>query len=122
MREKMNKPLRMSEEEERDFKNSTKCHICERKYKREEMIVTKYDPENLVNFRVRDHCHITGKYRGSAHNSCNLKFSLSLENLKIPVIFHNLQGYDSHFIMQKLGKIIEEVSIYDVHFIKAGFH
>ena len=114
----MNKPLQMSAEEERNFKNSTKCHIWERKYKREEMIVTNYDPENPVNFRVRDHCHITGKYPGSAHNSCNLKFSLSPENLKIPVIFHNLKGYDSHFIMHKIGKIIEEGSIYDIHFIK----
>ena len=42
------------------------------------------------NGPVRDHCHITGKYRGSAHNDCNLKLRLEPESIKIPVIFHNL--------------------------------
>ena len=49
--------------------------------------------------RIRDNCHITGKCRGSAHQECNLKLRITPENLKIPVIFHNLRGYDSHFIM-----------------------
>ena len=44
---------------------------------------------------VRDHCQITGKFRGSAHSKCNVK---------IPVVFHNLKGYDGHFIMQQIGK------------------
>ena len=51
--------------------------------------------------KVRDHCHITGKYRGATHYSCNI-------NLKIPkkvlVIFHNLKGYGSHLIFKKLSK------------------
>ena len=47
--------------------------------------------------RVRDHCHVTGEYRGSAHEACNLNFKLTD---KIPVIFQNLRGYDSHFITQ----------------------
>ena len=47
------------------------------------------------------HCHITGKYRGSAHQSCNINYRLTD---KIPVIFHNLRGYDSHFIMNEIGK------------------
>ena len=55
--------------------------------------------------RVRDHCHITGKLRGSAHQECNLKLRIKPENLKIPVIFHNLRGYDSHFIIQQIGEI-----------------
>ena len=53
---------------------------------------------------VRDHCHITGKFRGSAHQECNLKLRIKSENLKIPVIFHNLRDYDSHFIMQRIGE------------------
>ena len=48
---------------------------------------------------------MTGKFRGSAHQQCNLKFRIKPENLKIPVIFHNLRGYDSHFIMQQIGEI-----------------
>ena len=58
--------------------------------------------------RVRDHCHITGKYRGSAHAACNLKLQISAEKVKIPVIFHNLRGYGSHFIINELGEIISE--------------
>ena len=68
-----------------------------------------------INRRVRDHCHITGKYRGSAHNDCNLKLRLNPEYIKIPVIFHNLKGYDSHFIMQKIGKMIEDEVVYDIY-------
>ena len=53
--------------------------------------------------RVRDHCHITGKYRGSAHQDCNINYRLTD---KIPVIFHSLKGYDSdHLIMQTIGEI-----------------
>ena len=60
------------------------------------------------DIRVRDHCHITGKFRGSAHQDCNLKLQIKPETIKIPVIFHNLRGYDSHFIMQEIGKIAKE--------------
>ena len=55
---------------------------------------------------VLDHCHITGKFRGSAHQECNLKLRIKPEDIKIPVIFHNLRGYDSHFIMQQIGEMI----------------
>ena len=88
---KFNKPLVMSPEDESNFRKATSCHICCKQF-------TKNDR------RVRDHCHITGKFRGSAHNQCNRDFTITN---KIPVIFHNLKGYDSHFIMQEIGKIIE---------------
>lgn len=51
---------------------------------------------------VRDHCHFTGKFRGVAHNCCNLHFNYS--KFKIPVFFHNMRGYDSHFVFQWLHK------------------
>ena len=66
--------------------------------------IKKYTNEDI---KVRDHCHITGKYRGSAHQECNLKLRVNPEELKIPVIFHNLRGYDSHFIMQEIGAIVK---------------
>ena len=81
--------------EEEELKKTTHCCICNRKYKEDEI-------------PVRDHCHITGKYRGSAYDSCNFKLQISTEKIKIPVIFHNLKGYDSHFIMQEIGQIIKE--------------
>ena len=86
------KPLQMTDEEEELFKAAEECHICGGKYLDTEV-------------RVRDHCHITGKYRGSAHQDCNLKLRISPKEFKVPVIFHNLRGYDSHFIMQEIGSI-----------------
>ena len=95
MKKHFNKPLKMTKENEDEFKKATTCHICDKKYTEKDI-------------RVRDHCHITGKYRGSAHQDCNLKLKIKPEEIKIPVIFHNLRGYDSHFIMQKLGQIVKK--------------
>ena len=54
--------------------------------------------------KVRDHCHYTGKYRGAAHNICNLRYKLPKE---IPVVFHNASTYDYHFIIKELVKEFE---------------
>ena len=89
-----NKPLRMTKENEHEFEKAKECHICDKKYTEKDI-------------RVRDHCHITGKYRGSAYQECNLKLRINPEEIKIPVIFHNLRGYDSHFIMQEIGAIVK---------------
>ena len=88
----------MSEYEEEMFKASTSRYICGEQYKEKDV-------------RVRDHCHVTGKYRGSAHQECNLKLKLNPNNVKIPMIFHNLLGYDTHFIMQEIGKIGKEKNL-----------
>ena len=65
-----------------------------------------YAKKKLDNFKtnpkVRDHCYFTGQYRGPAHKSCNLKLKIKPGITKIPVVFHNLKGYDSHLIMQKI--------------------
>ena len=58
--------------------------------------------------KVKDHCHITGKYRSSAHRVCNINVEL---NHKISILFHNLKNYDSHLIMQELGKINFETNV-----------
>ena len=57
---------------------------------------------------MRDHCHVTGKYRGSAHTDCNLSYRLTN---KIYVIFHNLTGYDSQLIMQEIGKFNKDINV-----------
>ena len=95
IRDNFNKPLKMTKKNEKAFKKATHCHICEKRYK-------------LDDVPVRDHCHVTGKYRGSAHQTCNLKLQISAENIKIPVVFHNLKGYDSHFIINELGELIKK--------------
>ena len=77
----------MTKEDNEDFKNSTKCWTCDNDY--------------IDDVKVRDHCHIIRKYWGSAHRYCNISLK---SNHKIPVVFNNLKNYDSHLIMQKLGK------------------
>lgn len=52
---------------------------------------------------MKDHCHITGEFRGAAHSSCNKKLRLNVKTFAIPVVFHNLQGYDAHLLMQEMG-------------------
>jgi len=58
---------------------------------------------------VRDHDHITGKYRGAAHNECNFKLKLNAKTMPIPVIFHNLKGYDGHLLMQAMARVQGEI-------------
>ena len=72
-----------------DFENSTKCWIYDNVY-------VDGDVEE------RNHYHITGKYRGSAHRDCNINVTL---NHKIPVVLQNQNNDDSHLIMQELGKV-----------------
>ena len=58
--------------------------------------------------KVRYHCHVNGKFRGAAHGSCNINFKLTKE---VPVIFHNLRGYNSHLIFNELDKFDIKVSV-----------
>ena len=88
MKKHFDKKLIMTEEEENLFQKSNSCWICKK--------LIDNDEE-----KVRDHCHVTGKFRGAAHKSCNLNFQLTK---KVPVIFHNLIGYDSHLIFNELTK------------------
>ena len=77
------KEMIFTEEDRKQFNKASDCWIC---------------GEYLGNDRVRDHCHYTGRYRGPAHNSCNLKYR---KPKNISVFFHNLSGYDSHLFIKK---------------------
>ena len=59
--------------------------------------------------KVHDHCHIVGSYRGAAHNRCNLAYRIPKSEWKLPVVMHNLKGYDGHLIVNalksKFGKV-----------------
>ena len=85
----------MTNEEEQEFETAVECHICRQKYCNKDI-------------RFRDQCHITGQYRGSARQDCNFKLRINPKEFKIPVILHDLRGYDSHFIMQEIGSIGKE--------------
>ena len=93
------KPLKLTPEEEKDFKSAKVCLICEK-----ELLVCKKTGEI---FKVRDRCHFTGRYRGAAHNQCNLNCRKPLILL---VVFHNLQGYDSHLFIKQLAKVKGDLS------------
>ena len=82
-----NKNIIMFVEEER-FQLTNSSWICDKLF-------------DVGDDRVRDHCHIIGQYRDGAHLSCNIDLNLSK---KIPVIFHNLRGYDSHLIIKEISK------------------
>ena len=79
------KKMIFTEKDKKQFNKASDCWIC---------------GEELGNDRVRDHCHYTGRYRGPAHNNCNLKYR---KPKSISVFFHNLSGYDSHLFIKKLG-------------------
>ena len=83
MKEYFNKNLIMSEEEEHLFQKSNSCWICKK-------IINN---NNNNEEKVRDHCYVISKFRGAAHQKCNANLQLTK---KVPVIFHNLRGYNSH--------------------------
>ena len=74
------------------YDNSTLCHICN---------------EDLGEDRVCDHCHLSGKFRGAVHEICNLKYKVPKF---VPVVFHNLSGYDSPLFTKTLGNSKGDIS------------
>ena len=95
--EYFNKNLIMSEEEENLFQKSNSCWICK-----------KFINNNNNEEKVRDHCYVTGKFRVAAHQKCNANLKLTK---KVPVIFHNLKGYDSHLIFNELDKLDVKIKV-----------
>lgn len=83
-------PLSMSLEDEVLFIISEECHICGETF-----------CDGIP--RVRDHSHITGEFRGAAHEECNLIYQ---EARHVPVVFHNLSNYDAHFIIKAIANNI----------------
>ena len=80
-------------EEKKDYDDQKVCYICKKEFDNND--------NDKKQQKVRDHCHYTGKYRGAAHNICNLRYKIPQE---IPVVFHNGSTYDYHFIIKELVK------------------
>ena len=95
LREFQKTPMNLSSDEKIHHKNATTCYVCKGEF-------TKENP------KVRDHCHVNGNYRGAACNKCNLGMKLTKT---IPVVFHNLKGYDSHLLLTELGKFNKKISV-----------
>ena len=78
------------------YEKASRCHIC-------------FKPFNSKDPKVRDHCHYTGRYcRGPAHSLCNLWYRIPSY---IPVVFHNLLGYDAHLFIKELGKCSKDIGV-----------
>lgn len=77
-----NKPQPLNEIDKWVKENQEDCLYC-----REPLLVNSYRDA------VKDHCHLTGKYRGTAHNVCNMNVQIKPEQDQIPVVFHDLRGY-----------------------------
>ena len=86
----------LTNEEWKTFREATVCWLCRK----------EFGDGNLR--KVRDHCHFTGKFRGAAHSSCNLKFQRPKFT---PVFLHNLQNYDEHLFVRALGTLDEVLDV-----------
>ena len=80
------KDIIMTDEDDEEYRNDNVCRFCEKE---------------IITDKVRDHCHLTGKYRGPAHNTCNINVAQKQSNF-IPFLFHNYSGYDNHMFFKKL--------------------
>ena len=76
----------MTPEDKEDFDNNYICRFCEKE---------------ILSDEVRDHCHLTGKYRGPADNTCNINVKQKDSNFK-PLAFHNFSNYDCHMFFKRL--------------------
>ena len=85
------KTIPLTMKEKIHYNEQEVCYI----YKKE------FDKSDKKNYKVRYHCHYTGKYRSAAHDICNLRYKIPKE---IPVVFHNGSTYDYHFIIKESVK------------------
>ncbi|CAC5392277.1 unnamed protein product [Mytilus coruscus] len=88
---KKDKPI-LNKYEEDEFQEATECYICGKEFEE--------------NNKVREHDHLSGKYRGAACQSCNTKEGKATK--LIPVFFHNGSNYDFHFLIEELMKHEDE--------------
>ena len=91
MKKHLNKELVMTKKDDEGFESPAKCWISYRVYAEGDV-------------KVRDDCHITRKFRGSPHRYCNIK-------IKICIVFQKLKNYESHLIMQELGKFDFKINV-----------
>ena len=82
-------------EENKSYEEQEACHVCEERF-----YMDKDDKDYINRKNVKDHCHYTGKFRGTAHSKCNLNYKVPKD---IPIIIHNA-SYDTHFIINQLAE------------------
>ena len=88
------KMIPLTIKEEKYYNKQKICYVCKK----------EFDTSDKKHYKVKDHCHYTGKYRGAAHNICNLRYKILKES---PIVFNNGSTYDYHFIIKELVKEFE---------------
>jgi len=88
-------PIIWSPEQQRLHDTCTTCNLCKNRF-------------SVENHKVADHCHLSGKFRQTLCNSCNLKLQRS--NF-VPAFFHNLTNYDAHFLLTEFGYDTSTISV-----------
>ena len=83
----------LTKKEEKNHNKQKICYICRKEF--------NIDDNDKKYHKLKDYCHYTGKYRGAAHDICNLRYKIPKE---IPVVFHNGSTYDYHFIIKNLAE------------------
>ena len=91
----VNIPYNLTAEEKIIHRNADNCYICDETFTQD-------------NYKVRDHNHLTGVYRGPAHNLCNLKIS---KPNYIPVLMHNFSNYDAHLFIKEFGNVEGDLKV-----------
>ena len=92
------RPLEMTHRDWETHHAATECWICDGPFK------DYHRGDTGGMWKVVDHCHITGEYRGAAHSKCNLLLRIEPYHTPIPVFFHNLKNYDAHHLMSAIGR------------------
>ena len=88
---KINKPVQMNIREKLKHEVAEKCYLCQK-------------PFTCENYKVIDHCHLSGTFLGSCHNECNL---IAQKKYFLPIFFHNFSGFDSHIIIRDIVQHIK---------------
>ena len=83
----------ITDKENKSYEKQKVCYVCKKEF--------STNDDDKKYHKVRGHCHYTGKFRGAAHNICNLRYKIPKE---IPIVFYNGSKYDYHFIIKQLGK------------------
>ena len=99
------RPLEMTKEDRDRHRAADLCWVCDGPFE-------DYQPgDTHCLWKVQDHDHITGEYRGAAHSKCNLLLRINAYHTPVPVFFHNLKNYDAHHLMSAVGRTEEKETI-----------
>ena len=85
--------ISLANEEDQFYRKQKVCNMCKKEF--------STDGSDKKYYKVRSHCHFADKFRGAAHNICNIRYKTSKES---PIVFHNGSKYDYHFIIEELAE------------------